>query len=493
MKIDKGVGVFLILLSLVVYGTFLYLINPTLGNNLVRLIWVLSYALSLIGMISFVFHRDPNNYPIPKGKIICIVPTYNENAANLNSCIQSLLQQTLPIDHIYVVDDGSEAPVDLSEFGERVELIRLEESKGKRNAVAIALSVIGTQHAHSVREEDCLIEDPGVLLGPSNPIDDLQEQIGLIPLEENQGKRSAQASVLGAIDVKEYPFCLTVDSDSFLTPRALEYMAREMHNPHVKACTATVLASNYSENLLTKIQDFNYGIALSITRSSARAFGLLDTTAGACSLYRTEIVSYHLDDYLKHGERHPYGDDRRMALYSMMEGYGRFVPEAVVYTEVPDTFETLWNQRVRWAQGVWSALPYFVTNLGASRSIFPLQTAILTLAFPVVFALMIYFSIASSPVWMLLYVSFIFLTTYSRALFYTVSRFEILSMSEVFGTNRKLKHFHSFWHREILFRRLVDWIIISPLFVLFTHFVFVPVQYVALYRLFRQNKGWGTR
>ncbi|MCL2438310.1 MAG: glycosyltransferase family 2 protein [Coriobacteriia bacterium] len=473
------------------YGAFLYLVNPTLGNNLVRVIWIFSYALSVIGMISYVFHRPPNDYPIPEGKIICIVPAYNEEAVHLDSCIQSLLQQTHPIDNIYVIDDGSGSPVNLNKFGDKVEVIRLEDCTGKQNAIAVALDGDNTcEERYLVEDSDVFIDNPT----PAEAIGGLQEQIGLVPLEKNVGKRCAQATVLDVIDTEEYPFCLTVDSDSYLTPRALEYMMREMYNPHIKACTATVLARNYSENLLTKMQDFNYGLALSITRSSARAFGLLDTTAGACSLYRTEVMSYHLKDYLEHGERHPYGDDRRMALYSLMEGHGKYVPEAIVYTEVPETFKTLWNQRIRWAQGVWSALPYFIVNLGVSRSIFSLQTAVLTLLFPIVFLLMIYFSIATSSLyWIFLYVSFMLLTTYTRALFYTVSRFEVLSLAEFFGPNQSRKRIRSLEHRIILLRRLADWIVISPLFALFIHFVLIPVQYVALYRLFTRNKSWGTR
>jgi len=443
-------------------------------------------------MFSYVFHRAPYDYPVPEGKILCIVPAYNENAENLNSCIQSLLQQTLPIDRIYVIDDGSETPVDLSSFGDKVKRIRPEKGEGTHNATAIALCATNT------REDTYTTEDPNVLIigddyDPAEAICDLQEKIGFIPLKENKGKRSAQATVLGVIDVEEYPFCLTVDSDSYLTPNALEYMMKEMHHPHVKACTATVLASNYSENLLTKIQDFNYGLSLSIRRSSARAFGLLDTTSGACALYRTEIVTYHLEDYLLHGERHPYGDDRRMALYSLMEGHGKYVPEAIVYTEVPDTFKALWRQRVRWSQAVWSALPYFITNLGIGRAIFPIQTAILILAFPIAFGLMLYFSIITSPIWILMYVIFVFLTTYSSALFYTISRFEVISVADIFGPNQNKKRIRSFEHRRILFRRLLDWSIISPLLVLFSHFVFIPIQYVALYKLLRRNRSWGTR
>lgn len=490
MKINKVVGTFLIVLSVAVYGLYLYLVNPALGNNFVRIIWTFSYALSVIGMISYVFHRPPHKYPIPEGKVICIVPVYNEDASHLDACIQSLLSQTKLIDSIYIVDDGSDSPVSLTNFSDEVEPIRLEDCVGKQDAIAVALNSVKTHgQGQLVRDSDVLVDAPS----PREVIGELKGTIGLLALEQNAGKRAAQAAVLSAINAEEHPFILTVDSDSYLAPRALEYMMREMYNPHVKACTATVLARNYSENLLTKVQDFNYGIGLSITRSSARAFGLLDTTSGACALYRTEIVAHHLEDYMEHGKRHPYGDDRRMALYSLMEGHGKYVPEAIVYTEVPESFRSVWRQRVRWSQGVWSALPYFVTNLGFRRSIFPLQAAILAFIFPIALTLMLYFSLVASLFWVFLYVSFVFLTTYARALFYTVSRFEVLSLNEAFDSGQSKKRIRSIEHRLILLRRLADWIIISPLLALFAHFILIPAQYVALYRVLTGKTSWGTR
>jgi len=489
VRIDRRLGLLLILLSVGVYAGFITLVNPYLGSNLVRAIWLLSYALNVIGMIVYVFHQRPLAHPIPEGKIVCIVPAYNEDPVSLNSCIQSLLKQTVPIDRIYVIDDGSiPSAVELKNFEKTEEEIEASKDYRKQDVFGILLGGGASSGRSSLElDPDVYIRLPGLFGG-------FPEKVRLIHMKKNRGKRRAQAEILRSIDPEEYPFCLTVDSDSFLAPSALESMIREMFDPNVKACTATVLASNYSKNVLTKVQDFNYGISLSITRSSARAFGLLDTTSGACALYRTEIITHHVEDYLEHGKKHPYGDDRRMALYSLMEGHGKYVPEAIVYTEVPETMSTLWRQRVRWSQGVWSALPYFITNLGVNRSLFQVQSVTLSLIFPGAFAAMIVFSIMHSPIWILMYIMFVLLTTYSSGLFYTLSRFETLSVDNVFGPEGvSVQRYDSFYHRTMLKRRLKDWLIVSPLLVIFMHFVFLPCKYVALYRIITRNKSWGTR
>jgi len=413
-----------------------------LGNLFVFAIWAVGLGLSVLGMFNYVFHRKPPGDVRAEGKTMCIIPVYNEDPALLDGCIQSLLLQTAPIDKIFVVDDGSKVPVNIDTSSEKIELVRLEK---------------------------------------------------------NRGKHIAQAIVLKAIGPDEYTFLLTVDSDSILAPTVVDYFLKEMHDPRVKACTATVFASNYSQNFLTKVQDFDYGFSTSIARSAQRALGLLDTTTGACAFYRTAVLNFHLDDYLRHTEKHPYADDRRMALYSLMEGIGRYVPEAVVYTEVPENLKVLWRQRVRWAQSLWSDFPYYVVNLGFKRSIFLIQSVLISAVFPIIILMLLYFSmLLDTAFWLYTYIGFVIVTTYVAALFYTVSRYEVISVNDVFGfgPNKKRirgKRRRSFEHRLVLLRRLIDWVIISPFYVIFTHFFLIPVLYVALFKVLRGSKTWGTR
>jgi len=397
-------------------------------------------------MVIYVFHRKPKLLDIPEGKIICIVPAYNETPGSLYNCIESLRRQTVSIDKIFVIDDGSRAPAALSK-----------------------------------EHESC-------------------DNIVLIRLDKNCGKRGAQALVLRHINSKDYPFLLTVDSDSYLTPGALESMIRHMSNKRIKACTGTVLASNYSNNIITKVQDFSYGMALSITRSATRAFKLLDTTSGACSLYRTEIIYHYLNDYLEHGKSYPYGDDRRFALYSLMEGGAIYVPEAIVYTDTPDNMKSLWRQRVRWSQGGWSGIPYMITNIGVGKSIFQIQSGFFSFLLPVMLAMMIYQAIVNNSPWIFYYLTFILITTYTSLLFYICSQYEIptveseiydIKHTSVFSPSHKYKP--SYLHRMSGSKRLVDWVIITPFLIVFTQIYCVATKTVGLFKVIRGRREWGTR
>jgi len=412
VRIKKSTGTLLIIISLSIYISGL-LIASRYVNLLFRVITASSYAFNLLGMIVFVYKPLKPHMPLPEGSVVAIVPSYNEDPQILKQCIESLLHQTVPVRTVYVVDDGSDPPV---------------------------------EHYPD-------------------------ERVVTIHMPKNSGKRSAQAEVIRTLDSKETPFILTVDSDSINDPDALEHMLRQMSDTDVKACTGSILANNYDKNLLTKIQEFNYGTSISLQRNSRRLFGVLESTSGASSLYRTEIIQFHLEDYLEHEKRYPYGDDRRLCLYSMMEGKVIYVPEAVVYTNVPESFSTLWRQRVRWASSHWSALPYTIVNLTFKGYFFPLQNLFLSLFYPICLAsIIVYYTLSGSGGIWLFYIAFIFAMAYSNSLFYVVSRPN-----------------HSF------LRKAVDWLTIVPLYAIWLRLFTMPAKYVAAYRVIANKSDWGTR
>jgi hyaluronan synthase len=438
MVIKRPVGFLVILLSFSIYAAFLFVINNHETNVVVRTLWIFSYALHLLGMVVFVFHRKPRTFPLPKGKTVCVVPAYNEKPEVLSDCVRSLLSQSVDIDLIYIVDDCSKTPVDLPEF----------ETHGN---------------------------------------------IRIIRQDKNRGKRQAQAAALYNLDTSEYPFLLTVDSDSVLAPNALECMLRQMSDYKVKACTGSIMALNSNTNLLTKIQEMNYGVSIAVTRSPAKVLGFLDTTSGACALYRTEIICFHMNDYLTHGERYPAGDDRRMAIYSMMEGSVAYVAEAVAYTEVPETLRKLCKQRLRWAIGAWSAFPYCVVNLGYRKSLFQLQKILFSILLPPFLGLTLYYSLQYPFAPLLFYESilFILLTSYTNALLYVFSR--PLNPDNI-RYSMKYIHLKTPGTFRLVVERFFDWLIVTPMLVLFVHTLSALIKYIGLARvLLHRQKGWGTR
>ena len=400
-----------------------------------QVFWILGYALNMLGMIVFVFSKRLRNLwwektPIAKGKVICVIPSYNEALENLRDCIHSILNQTVEVGLIYVVDDGSKIPIHLPEFEHhpRVKLIT----------------------------------------------------------QANAGKRGAQAAVLRDLDPEEYPFLLTVDSDSVLAPDALEYMLREMSYCEIKACTASILALNYDANILTKMQEMNYGMSISVSRSSSKVLGFVVTTSGACALYRSEIICFHLDDYLEN-EKTAMGDDNRMAIYCQMEGRVVCVPEAVAYTEVPEKLKVIWKQRKRWEIAAWAALPHTIVNLGLKKSLYLLQVLISAILMPLLFLTGGYFSFRYQSDFLSTIIVFIMLNMYSNTLIYIFSR-PLIPFRRKYWFQKTPTMF------KLIINRIFDWLFITPILIIFTYTVSLAVKYVGLFAvLFKRHKGWGTR
>lgn len=71
---------------------------------LVSLMFVLMLTLSANG-------RSFRMLPVAQGKVVALVPSYNENPFTLQACMQPLLNGTVVPDVIHVVDDGSVTPV----------------------------------------------------------------------------------------------------------------------------------------------------------------------------------------------------------------------------------------------------------------------------------------------------------------------------------------------------------------------------------------------
>ena len=125
--------------------------------------WCLGSLVLLACLSAFVVGRRYTQLPVAAGRVLCIVPAYNEDPRGLEGTVRALLAQTVDID-IVVIDDGSKVPVVPSIQHPRLTWLR----------------------------------------------------------QENTGKRGAQVTVLRGIDREQYQFILTVDSDSEPFPDACE-------------------------------------------------------------------------------------------------------------------------------------------------------------------------------------------------------------------------------------------------------------------------------
>jgi cellulose synthase/poly-beta-1,6-N-acetylglucosamine synthase-like glycosyltransferase len=297
-----------------VLGAITVLVHRETTDPVMIAYWYFGASIILFCLIAFVVGRRYLDNPVAPGKVLCIVPAYNEDPAGLKATVLALLNQTVPLD-IIVMDDGSASPVIPSIHDPRVTWLR----------------------------------------------------------QENTGKRGAQVAVLRDIDPDEYQFILTVDSDSEPYPDACEHLLRAMSNPKVWAATGMIYIRNFKQSWVAFGADLDIGTSCVMMRASRSMLGALETTSGALALYRSELLFEHLDAYAVECGT---GDDRWLALRALRRGQVVAVAEAGVETDMPHTLKGTYKQRLRWSRSWWWMLPYVGKYLGPKQFISPMYGVI---------------------------------------------------------------------------------------------------------------------
>ena len=288
-----------------ILGATAYMVARMAANVVLISYWIFGAALIAICLLAFVRGRKFVNFPIARGRTIAIIPAYNEPQEKLHACVRSLLAQTVKLDKIIVMDDGSAEPV-------------------------------------------VPFDAPGV------------EWVR----QPNVGKRGAQVAALRRFRRDEFQFVMTVDSDSTPYPDALEHLLRAMSNKKVQAATGWIYVRNYQESLVARAADIDIGGSCVMMRASRSMLGALETTSGALALYRSEILYDHLDEYAVECGT---GDDRWLAMRALLRGQVVGVYEAGVETDMPATLRGTFRQRLRWARSWWWMLPFAYARLNLKQ------------------------------------------------------------------------------------------------------------------------------
>lgn len=288
-------------------------------------------------MLSGIYWKSFTHLPPASGRVLAIVPVYNEEPALVHEVVRSILRQTILPDAIHVVDDGSAVPLET-------------------------------------------FDDPLVTW----------HRI------ENSGKRHAQGHVLRMFEPQEFDFVLTVDSDSVLDDDALEHLLRSMKDERVHASTGMILVRNWDANFLTRLTDINVVTSCLLFRMARSWLGIVSPTSGALALYRSAMIYDNLDDYLTSGTA---GDDRRLSFYALLRGHVVGVTEAVVSTQLPTTWAGCFRQRMRWSKSAWLGVGFVLTNLRWLAVLFYMFPLAFLIMWPLVVAALVTLTIRfDSPV-----------------------------------------------------------------------------------------------
>jgi len=267
--------------------------------------------------------HDFSHLPVPEGRVVAVVPVFNEEPELLRACLDSLVNQTHPLDAIYVVDDGSPTPAPVYRHP-RV-------------------------HWKRVR---------------------------------NGGKRRAQAAGLIS-EADRADFIVTVDSDSVVAPDGVERLLRAFSDPRVYAATGLPVLRNRTHNLITRVTDMEMVYSCRVMRGARSAVGAVCPTSGAFSAYRAGVFYDNVQDYLTSGT---YSDDRRLTHYALARGWVVSVDEAIVETHMPTTPRGVFRQRTRWFKGALKFLPWEVRHLRGAPLAFRLWNTSMFVLYPILIA-----------------------------------------------------------------------------------------------------------
>jgi hyaluronan synthase len=266
----------------------------------------MAFYIAVAGMLVWMLassarRRSFTHLPVAPGRVVAIVPAFNERPELLYACVRSLMLQTKPPEQIIVMDDGSDIPV-----------------------VPIDL--------------------PGVVW----------------MRQDNAGKRWAQMAGLERAGAAEWAdFVVTVDSDSVVAPDGLEQLLRAMSDPKIQAATGTCLVRNRTETIWTRLQDLEINLGNMVMRRARSSVGAVAPTSGPLAIYHASILWDNAYDYLTEGT---FGDDRRLTHYALGRGQVVAVDEARVEFEMPTTYRGTFRQRTRWFKGYMRYLPWELRN-----------------------------------------------------------------------------------------------------------------------------------
>ena len=280
-----------------------------------------------------MFH--PFDSPFMPG-ISILVPAYNE-APIIVDTVQALLQLNYPTTEVIVINDGS------------------EDETLKRLVEAFHLEQIEAQLPYEI---------------PSEPINRVyrstQHEDLVVVDKENGGKSDALNAGLW---LAEEPLTCSIDADSIIDSDGLLKVVKPfLRDPHETVATGgTVRVANGCEiedgvvksvglprNNLAEIQVIEYLRAFYSGRLGLDQLDSLILISGAFGLFRTDVIreigGYNTEsitedfDLVVRLHRHLSDSNRPYRV--------RFVPEPVVWTEVPETFAELGRQRRRWYRGL---------------------------------------------------------------------------------------------------------------------------------------------
>lgn len=183
-----------------------------------------------------------------------------------------------------------------------------------------------------------------------------QHPLVKILTKENGGKATALNFGLEKV-TGELLFC--IDADTQLDPNAIGKLARQFSNPKIGAVAGNVQVGNV-HNILTAWQAVEYRTSQNMDRRAYALLNAITVVPGAIGMWRksaiSEVGAYQPDTL---------AEDMDLTWRLRRAGYQTATePDAVAFTEAPESWSDLMKQRFRWSYGTLQCLWKHRTAIG---------------------------------------------------------------------------------------------------------------------------------
>ncbi len=167
---------------------------------------------------------------------------------------------------------------------------------------------------------------------------------------QNMGKRYA---LYRGFNLAKGDVLVTIDSDSLIDEDTL----RNLVSPFVVdencgAVAGNVKIHNLNKAIIPKMLNVSFAFSFGFIRAAQSTMKTVLCTPGALSAYRKEAVMNCLEDWINQtflGVKTDIGEDRAMTNMILKQGYHTlFQSNAVVHTNIPETYRTLRRMFTRW-------------------------------------------------------------------------------------------------------------------------------------------------
>jgi len=178
------------------------------------------------------------------------------------------------------------------------------------------------------------------------------ERIMLVRQPRNMGKRFAlyEGFKRGSSEL-----FVTIDSDSMVLPDTVRNLVSPLaRDRKLGAVAGNVRVLNRRQGLIPRMMEVSFTFSFDFIRASQSRVNTVICTPGALSAYRDEAVLPVLEGWLRQtfmGKPANIGEDRALTNLILQNGYHvSFQRNALVYTEVPTTYQNLCKMFLRWAR-----------------------------------------------------------------------------------------------------------------------------------------------